>query len=294
MLDRTNHQRLAEETARRVADKYIPATDRQVERTDNRPPEPVIDEAAVKSYAAALMVTTPAIDSARDASPLLRAFIAEFPVITTPEEAQKTYGRIESARKTLAAMDDERKPKVAPLNAALKIINEPYRMTRETLESLLEILVKRYNKWDADERRRREQAATEARRIAEEAAAAAQALIDQANDAMARADVGECDVDVGEAVIIAEDAMHDANKLDRIARRDEKAAASVRVASELGGHAGTSRRKPVIVIDDLSAAVEAIGPTEKILIAVRQSAAAFKEANGKMPKGCREDYTRSI
>jgi hypothetical protein len=293
MLDKTDHAKLARDAAARLADKYIPAAGREVERTDNLPPEPVADEAAVASYAAILMARTPAITSARDASPLLKAFITDNPVIQTAEEAQAAYARIEATRRTLTAMEDERKPKVGPLNAALKSINDPYRIIREPLESLLKILVNRYNKWDDDERKRREAIAAEARRVAEEAAAAAQLLIDQANDAIAAADVGACE-DVGTAVVDAEEAMHTANILDRTARRTEKAAAHVRVASELGGHAGTSRRKPIIVIHDLAAAIEAIGPVENILIAVRQAAKAFKEANGKMPKGCREDYTRSI
>lgn len=298
MLDRTNHNRLSEEATRRLADKYIPAAGRDVTRTDNLPPEPIVNEAAVKSYATALMVSTPAITSARDALPLLKAFIADNPVFQNAADLQRGGVWIESARKTLAALEDERKPKVEPLNAALAIINEPYRLIKQEIEGtkqakgLLEILVDRWNKGEKAERQRREAIAEAARLEAEEAARVAQALIDQANDAIAAADVGACE-DVGSAVIDAKTAIRDANFLDRTANRAEKET-HVRVASQLGGRALAPRERAIIVIDDLAAAIEAIGPVENILIAVRQSAKAFKEANGKLPKGCREDYTRSI
>src|SRR5580698_293670 len=86
MLDRTNHNRLSEEATRRLADKYIPAAGREVERNDNNPPEPVADEAAIKAYATALMVSTPAIDAAKDHIPLLKTFIADHPVFQNAEE----------------------------------------------------------------------------------------------------------------------------------------------------------------------------------------------------------------
>jgi len=296
--DRTDHNRLSQEATRRLADKYIPAAGRDVTRTDNLPPEPVVNEAAVKSYAAALMVSTPAIMSARDSLPLLKAFIADNPVFQNAADLQSGGVWIESARKTLAALEDERKPKVEPLNAALAIINEPYRLIKQEIEGtkqakgLLEILVDRWNKGEKAERQRREAIAEQARLAAEEAARIAQALIDQANDAIAAADVGACE-DVGGAVIDAKTAIRDANLLDRTANRAEKEI-HVRIASQLGGRALAPRERSIIVIDDLAAAIEAIGPVENILTAVRQSAKAFKEANGKLPKGCREDYTRSI
>jgi|HubBroStandDraft_2_1064218.scaffolds.fasta_scaffold00132_33 hypothetical protein len=292
MLDRTNHNRLSEEATRRIADKYIPAAGRQVTAIDNQPPEPVADEAAVQSYAKALMVKMPAIEAAKDHVPLLKAFIADNPVFQNAEDLQIGGAWIESTRRTLAALEDERKPKVAPLNVATNTINEPYRAAKKTLEDLLPVVVDRWNKGEKAERQRREAIAEAVRLEAEEAARVAQALIDQANDAIAAADVGACE-DVGTAVVDAKVAMHEANVLDRTANRADNNT-RVRVASQLGGRALAPRERAVIVIDDLAAAIEAIGPVENILIAVRQSAKAFKEANGKLPKGCREDYTRSI
>jgi len=291
--------------ASKIADKYIPAAGRTVAPNDNTPPEridvpstllvngvTVMAPATIETYAADAMRSKPAIDNAVEAQPLLKAFIADNPVIQTGEEAQKAAAWIESIRKTLAAMEDERKPKVDPLNAALKSINEAYRTVREPLESMLGILRKRWNSWDAAERARREAAAEQARQEAEEAARKAQALIDQANEAIAAADVGACE-DVGTAVVDAQAAMKVANKLDRVAGRAERATA-VRVASQLGGRALASRSRRVIVIDDPCAAIKAIGLTEKIITAIRQSAEAFEEVHGELPAGTHATTERSI
>jgi hypothetical protein len=302
MLDRTNHAKLAAEAALRLADKYIPREDQNPREVigNNNPPEPVADEAAVKSYATMLMVTTPAITSALDALPLLRAFIAENPVFQNAEELQKGGTWIESARRTLAALEDERKPKVQPLNVAAEIINKPYRDIRQEIEGtketkgLLEILVDRWNVGEAAEHQRREDAAAEATRIAEAAAAAAQALIDQANDGIARAEVGECDVDVGGMVIDAKASIHDANVLNRTAQRAIKNT-RVRVASKLGGRALGPRERRVIVIDDPCAAIKAMGGlSEEATKALQSMAAAFEDAYGTLPAGTREDFVRSI
>lgn len=313
-VDRTNHNQLAEQARQRasiVADKYIPAV--EIGPTHNQPPEPIVVTApaallvngeefpavtaassddAVKAYADAVMVNQPAIAAANDQMPLLKAFIADNPVIQTAEEAQKAAAWIEGTRKTLAAMEDERKPKVDPLNAALGGINEAYRTVRQPLEAMLNVLRKRWNTWDAAERERREAEARRAQEAADEAARQAQVLIDQANDAIAAADVGACE-DVGTAVIDAQSAIATANKLDRIAGRAERAT-NVRVASTLGGKALASRRQRVIVIDDPCAAIKAIGLTDKIREAIQQSAKAFEEATGELPAGTHEDFTRSI
>ncbi len=298
MLDRTNHNRLSEEATRRIADKYIPATDRQVERDDNNPPEPVADEATVKAYAAALMVTTPAIASAEQALPFLSAFIADNPVFQNAEDLQRGGVWIESARKTLAALEDERKPKVEPLNAALAIINEPYRRVRQEIEGtkqakgLLEILVDRWNAGEKAERKRREAIAEAARLEAENAARIAQALIDQANDAIAAADVGACE-DVGSAVIEAKAAIRDANILDRTANRAEKET-HVRVASQLGGRALAPRSEWVLTIDDPGQLITAMGLSERTADSLRTDARAFFKATGEWPEGLTATKDRSI
>lgn len=305
-LDRTDHNRLAAQTDARlrasiIADRYIPAVDRQVAPTDNNPPAE-LDEAAIivadadadviGRYADVAMAKNPAIEGALAQVPLLKAFIADNPVIQTAEEAQKAAQWIEGTRKTLAAMEDERKPKVEPLNSALASINEAYRTVRQPLEAMLDVVRKRWNVWDKAERARREAEAERIRLAAEEAARQAQALIDQANQAIENAEEGEC-ADVGSAIEEAQAAMATANKLDRQAGRAERAT-SVRVASSLGGKAIASRRRRVIAIDDPCAAIKAIGLTEKIIIAIRQSAEAFEEAYGELPAGTHETWERSI
>jgi hypothetical protein len=309
-LDRTDHSRLADQANARIraaaiADKYIPAVDRQVAPADNNPPQPLgdvietelqavialSDADAVKAYAEAAMAKTPAIAAANDQMPLLKAFLADNPVIGTAEEAQKAAAWIEGTRKTLGAMEDERKPRVEPLNAALGIINEAYRTVRQPLETMLNLLRKRWNTWDAAERERRETEARRVREAAEDAARQAQALIDQAKEALEAAEQGSCeDVSV---VVDAEAAMATANKLDRLAGRAERAT-NVRVASTLGGKALGSRRQRVIVIDDPVAAIKAIGPTDKIILAIQQCAKTFEEIHGELPVGTHEEFARSI
>jgi hypothetical protein len=298
MLDKTDHAKLARDAAARLADKYIPAAGREVERTDNNPPDPVSNETAVKAYAAALMVSTPAIASAEQALPLLSSFIADNPVFQNAEDLQKGGVWIESARKTLAALEDERKPKVEPLNAALAIINEPYRRVRQEIEGtkqakgLLEILVDRWNAGEKAERKRREAIAEATRLEAEKAARVAQALIDQTNDAIAAADVGACE-DVGSAVIDARAAIRNANILDRTANRAEKET-HVRVASQLGGRALAPRSEWVLTIDDPGQLIAAMGLSERTADSLRTDARAFFKATGEWPDGLTATKDRSI
>ncbi len=301
MLDRTSQDQKARAAA--IADRYIPATDREVAPTDNEPPIELSvsaesDAAAVKAYAEAAMASTPAIAAAKQQWPLLKKFVADNPVIQTAQEAQHAYGFIESTRKTLAAMDDERKAKVAPLNEATDIVNEPYRLARQAFEGtkqakgLLPVAVDRWNVWEGAERARREAEAERVRQEAEAAARKAQELTDLANEALANAELGEC-TDAGGAIENAQAAVHDANALDRAATRAERAT-HIRVASQLGGKAGAPRKKRVIVIDDPCAAIKAIGLTEKITVAIRQSAEAFEEAYGELPAGTRATWERSV
>jgi len=299
MLDRTNHAKLAADAALRLADKYIPATDRQVERTDNNPPEPVADATAINAYAVAVMAKTSAIASAKDALPLLKAYIADNPVIQGAEQLQEAGVWIESARRTVAALEDERLAKVAPLNAATDAINEPYRVVRQEIEGtkkipgLLGILVDRWNAGEKAERKRREAIAEAARLEAEEAARIAQALIDQANEGIARADVGECDVDVGGMVIDAKAAMRDANVLDRTANRAERET-KVRVASQFGGRALAPHSETILTIDDPCKLITAMGLSERTADSLRTDARAFFKATGEWPEGLTATKDRSI
>jgi hypothetical protein len=278
LVDRTNHNRLAElaqQRASAIADRYIPAADRQVEPSDNAPP-----------------AVAPAIAAATEQAALLKSFIADSPVIQTAQEAQAAATWIESTRKTLAAMEDERKPLVEPHVAEQKRINGAYRVVREPLEELLNIVRARWNKWDTAERMRREAAAAAARREAEEAAERAQAAVLAAEDAIAGAEVGEC-ADVGSAVVEAQEAVRDANKLGRVAGRAERETA-VRVASTLGGRAQTSRAFKVFTVIDIHAAINAMGPTPKILEAVISSARDFYAAHEEPPAGVTVTKERSI
>src|SRR5579872_7199954 len=77
-----------------------------------------------------------AIETAKDVMADLGAFLKDVPVIEQMEQCKKGDDWIERTSIALATMEDERKPLVAPLNAQLKAINEPYRIVREPLERL--------------------------------------------------------------------------------------------------------------------------------------------------------------
>jgi hypothetical protein len=285
LVDRTNHNRLAElaqQRASAIADRYIPAADRQVEPSDNAPRGGTNEPGDVPG----------AIAAATEQAVLLKVFIADSPVIQTAQEAQAAATWIESTRKTLAAMEDERKPLVEPHVAEQKRINGAYRVVREPLEELLNIVRARWNKWDTAERMKREAAAERARLEFQEANERAQAAVLAAEDAIAGAEVGEC-ADVGSAVVEAQEAVRDANKLGRVAGRAERETA-VRVASTLGGRAQTSHAFKVFTVIDIHAAINAMGPTPKILEAVISSARDFYAAHEEPPAGVTVTKERSI
>jgi hypothetical protein len=291
MLDRTDHAKLARDAAARLTDKYIPENPREVIGANN-PPEPVADAATINAYAIAIMVKTPAIEAAKDHVPLLKAFIADNPVFQNAQDLQTGGAWIESTRRTLAVLEDERKARVAPLNAATNLVNEPYRQPKKILEDLLPVVVDRWNKGEKAERARREAIAIAERERAEQAARVAQALIDQANDAIAAADVGACE-DVGTAVVDAQTAMHEANVLDRTAARAEKET-HVRVKSAFGGRALAPRAETILTIDDPCKLITAMGLSERTADSLRTDARAFFKETGEWPEGITATKDRSI
>jgi hypothetical protein len=277
IVDRTNHSLLAQEHARRVADKYIPAVNRDVTRNDNAPPSGF------------------AIAQAQDTTTEVSAFLKETPAVTSPAECKQGDAWIERVRINLQSMEDERKPRVEPLNAQLAAINEPYRLVRQPLEKIFNELKRRVtvfkNKIEAEreaEAARVRHAAEEAARIAAEAAAAA-------DDAVACADVGEC-TDAGAAIFEAHQAEREAGKLDRMASRAENSV-SYRNASIAGGKAMSMRTVTVINIADPVAAVKALcssGVPEKLATAIRQLSVAFEEAYGVLPDGVTKTTERRM
>lgn len=279
MLDRidTRSGTNARIQAKITADKYIaPAGDgRALTHTDNRPPGP--------------------IEGAKEAMTELSAWIREHPVIQSPAEAKDGGAYVERTRIALAEMEEERKVKVDPLNKQLTAINTAYRVVREPLEKLLKELRRRLTDYAAAieaariaeaERLRREAEAKE--RLAREAEAKEQ-------DAIACADVGEC-ADVGGAIEEANASFAQFQKADRAAAIAERNV-PVRIGSVMGNKALSMRTTRKLVVLDVVAAAKAviaIGLTDKIRLAILQSAKDFEDAHGELPEGVIETFERSM
>lgn len=258
--------------------KIIPATDRTVTRSDNKPPS--------------------LIELARETYRNLSAWLRETPVITSHEEAKAGGAWIETIGIALDELDAERKLKVDPLNAEVKTINDRYRPVREAFETkdkrgLLDELRRRMTAYAVAEERRK---AEEAERLRQEAEAAKKAAIEAEwaeEDAKAEADLGICDAPVGEAIEAADAAFKDFQLADRQALRAERAIPT-RIASSYGGRALTMRNKETLILDDAYAALKAIGVTEKIEAAILAAARDYRKLNGALPDGVRSEKERRL
>ena len=232
------------------------------------------------------------IDSAREAMDELSAWLKEHPVIQSHPEAKEGGGWVERTRIALGTMEDERKAKVDPINAKLTAINGAYRVVREPLEKTLKELRRRLTDFASAEEAKRiaelqrlADERNEAERLAREAEAREQ-------DAIACADVGEC-ADVGGAINEADAAFKDfekAAKAEAIASKN----VPVRLGSVMGGRSQSMRTVEVLVIEDATKAIKAIGLTEKIQQAILSSARDFKKEYGELPAGIGTTSERSF
>jgi hypothetical protein len=322
MLDKTDHNRLADQLRARLSMQFVPAAEGEVPTNHNGGPalidlpetiarvtDPLPGPHAIEHDAAqadevaaeaeeteltAPVETDPdkQMSAAREAMTELNAFLTTMPVIENLKQAKDGAGFRERTTIALKQLDAERRGKVDPLNRQVKDINENYKLISKPLGDLLDLLRDRLDNYRKAEEARREATAAETRRIADEAAAAAAAVIAQRDEAIEDASLG-VETDVGTLVEEAEQVVRDAAKLARqanVAERD----ARVRIPSSNGGRAQSARRIPIIVINDLAAAIDVLGPTEKILTAVRQCALAYEEANGELPAGITREYERSM
>jgi hypothetical protein len=235
---------------------------------------------------------TPSIEAAKDAADQLGEFLRETPVIENFDQCKQGDAWIERVRIALASLEDERKPKADPLYAQWKAINEPYRLISQPLEKLYDVLKKRVSTFKNEIERQRAAEANRLRREAEERERIAREAERKEQDAIACADVGEC-TDVGGAIEEADEAFRDFSKAERQAATAERNV-PVRVASIVGGKSLSMRTRRVLQIDDACAAIKAMGVTEKIAIAIRQSAAAFEDAYGELPAGITETFERGM
>ena len=271
-MDRTNHQSLHDAAqARLMAGSSLPDS---IMRGigDNQPPGP--------------------IESAKEAMAELSTFTEENPVIQNFDGAKQYAAWIERTRVALQAMEDERKPKADPLNAALEAINKPYRLVRQPLEKLYELAKARLTKYNnaveaarLREAQRLREEAEAAERTAREAEAAEQ-------EAIANAEAGEC-TDVGGAIAGADQAFKGFQKADRAAATAERNV-PVRIASVMGNKALSMRTTEVFTVEDACAAITIMGCSDDLKKQIIKDAKRFREATGDLPDGVKSEYQRSL
>ena len=243
-----------------------------IERGHNNPPSP--------------------IESAKEAMVELGQFAEDTPVIQNFQEAKLAAAFIERTRVALQAMEDERKPQVDPLNAKVEAINKPYRLVRQPLEKLYDLIRARLTKYNNAVEAAR---LREAQQLRDEAEAKERAAREaEANEAatIAGAEFGEC-TDVGEAIIEADGAFKDYQKADRSAAIAERNV-PVRIASIMGGKALSMRTAEVFIVEDACAAITAMGLSDAARQQLIKDAKRFREATGELPDGVKSTYERSL
>lgn len=283
VVDRTNHNRFAEQLSARMAPTVIvtpvtpvdaiPATDRVVTRSDNEPDRLAF---AVEAY-----------DE-------LRAYLKATPVVTSQAEAK--FGAAVNER-TLIALNEaraERETKTRPFRDKLNAIFEAYGLVKDkgTMETARGELRKRLTKYAADieakriaevERLRKE--AEDAERLARQAEAAEQEAIDDADQGV--------ESDVGEAIQQADQAFSTFRRADKqaaIAARN----VPVRFSSVTGGRSMGMRNVEVLVIEDVAKAIKIMGLTPKIRDAILSSARDYRKEFDELPNGIKATFERSL
>lgn len=223
------------------------------------------------------------IDRARAFYLILSGFLKETPVVQSHDEARRAANYIEQSRATLGELEDARKARVNPLNEEVKAINDEYRAPRESLQALMDEVKRRATAFAQAEEDRRAAAAIDAARVAAQAAQAAHAAEAIEANAKASADVGECGVNIAAVITQADRAFAAFKRADRTAARAAREV-PVRLAGGMG-RAVSMRARETLHLADASAAILAIGTTEKIAEAILSSARDYRRLHGVLPAG---------
>ncbi len=220
-----------------------------------------------------------AIELAKPTIEELSRFLADHPVVSNEAEAREAKAILDRAVLALKGVEDERKAKVAPLNAELTAINGDYHRWHNangkpgTWDTLLKELRIRLTRFAQAEEARRRAAAEAARKAAEEAERKAREAEAREREAAADAAQGVCDVDIAAAAQEADEAF---------------------AQFQRAGRAATLRTAETLVIADVHAAIEDIGLTQDIADAVLKGARAYRRENGELPAGISATYEKRI
>lgn len=294
MLDRTDHNyhatlHAARMSAAAIADKYIPATDRDVAHTDNLPADDLLPDIET-----ALADPNKELNSAKEAYAEVAAFLKDTPVIQTPAQAKQAGGFRERTLIALNATRAERDTQTAPLNDKIKAIRETYDLVRDktqknrggALQYAYDVLKARIQVWmDAEEAERQRQA-DEIQRLAEEAARVAAEAEAALAEAIDDAGMG-AESDMGALVLDADQAARDAARTGRqaaVAERDVR----VGITSVMGGKTQrlhTYDKLSVASIEDAFTAIRVMGLTQELEATLCTMARKHHQAFDEYPAG---------
>jgi hypothetical protein len=266
--DRTDHNRLAEQTNGRLA------------MGGNNPPGP--------------------LDFAKEAIAELSGYVQDNPVVATFDEAKIAAAWVERTRISLVAARDERDTKTAPLTEQVKAIRAEYEIVREktdknpggVLTRLYETVKARLSAYNNAVEAARLREAQRLREEAERQEREAREAEAREQEAILNAEQGEL-TDVGGAILDADQAFKGFQKADRAAATAERNV-PVRIASVMGGKSLSMRTTEVFIVEDACAAITIMGLSEDTRKQIIKDAKRFREATGELPDGVKSTYERSL
>ena len=233
-----------------------------------------------------------AIDMARDAFRDLSAFLAENPVIADHATARAAKLQLDRIKATAKDLEEADKAESGPLYEAWKASKAKFAPALDATKKITGELATRIKAFlDAEEDKRRAEAAEAARKAAE-----AIRLMEEAArleiEAQENAAVGEF-VDVGAAILAGAQAEDAANRAARAAVIAERDADNVRLIGGFG-RAISVRTVKKPIVEDWRAAIKVMGLTDDIDAAIIKSARAYKKLKGGWPKGISEIEERVL
>ncbi len=209
--------------------------------------------------------------------------MADIPVVEDEKTAREMKTGIDRAKLCIRDLDAELADKVKPLLAAEEGFRGQYRPKKAMLNSLLDEMLDRVQIFVKAEQRRREQAAAllvaqahEARRKAEEAERIELEQLDNASK-------GEIGINVAEVIGDADEAYEAYEKAERQAQIAEKDS-RVKIGGGFSRAIGM-RKKETLHIFNIFKAIDSLGITNDIEIAVLKSARAYRTIHGALPDG---------
>ena len=251
----------------------------------------------------------PEHQSVTDASSVyqaIAAFLADAPVVDTPELAQAATQMLSNGKKALKELEAARDAECDPLRAKWENARERWRKPIEVLGGsdskknpkvgIIQLVADRLAAYMRAEEEKRQAALAEARRLEREAEEAARKAEAAEKEAIDNAKVGEC-VDVAGATRAA-DAEFEKFQAAEAAAREAARNAKVRTRGAYDERATSLRTQKTLRVADAGAAFKALWPgygdkglSAAFLTAARQYR---KDNGGALPAGIVEDEEKVL